>query len=166
MSMFAGFVLVAWTSIEVLDLSDGTMYPLDAWLGLAVALTLWGIHRGPAGLKREWFGRFLAYLALLWIPFGFVTAFETLDGPAELALLFVGGAGVAGFVYGNSEGLRSLMGVATLSFVLALWVWAIDRGGALGAVAALVATAGLLFWVSGRTGEADGQVGERPLGQG
>jgi hypothetical protein len=42
------------------------------------------------------------------------------------------------------------MAASTVAFIVGLWVWAVDRGGALGAVVALVATAGLLFWVSGR----------------
>jgi hypothetical protein len=44
------------------------------------------------------------------------------------------------------------MGIATLAFIVPLWYWAVDRAGALGAVAALIATAGILFWVSGRIG--------------
>jgi hypothetical protein len=58
-------------------------------------------------------------------------------------------------VYGNREEIRALMAASTLAFVTSLWVWAVDRGGALGAVAALVVTAALLFWISGRTGEAE-----------
>jgi len=155
MAMFAGFFLVAWTGFDVLDLSDDAIYALDAWLALCVGLTLWGLHRGPVGLRRDWFGQMLGYLVLAWIPFGFYTAYEALNGPPELSLLFVGGAGVVGFVYGNSEGIRLLMGVSTFTFILSLWVWAVDRGGALGGVAALLATAGLLFWVSGKTGDPE-----------
>lgn len=157
MAMLEGFVMVSLTAFGPLDLSDEGPYALDFWLALTVALTLWGIHRGPEGLRREWFGRLLAYLLLMWIPLGFWTAFETLNGPPEMALLLVGGAGVAGFVYGDSEGIRQLMGVAAVAFVLPVWWWAVDRGGALGAIAALVGTAALLFWVSSRTGgpEAD-----------
>jgi hypothetical protein len=156
MAMFGGFFLIAWTGLGVLRLSNEVLYPLDLWLALTVALTLWGIHAAPDGLRREWFGQLLALLMLTWIPFGLLTAYETIDGPAELALLLVAGVGGAGFVYGNREEIRALMAASTLAFVTALWVWAVDRGGALGAVAALVVTAALLFWISGRTGEPDG----------
>lgn len=149
-AIVAGFVLVAWTSVEVLSMGDDVMYPLDAWLALAAALTLWGRHAGPEDLRRDWFGGLLTMLMLLWSPFGFLTALETMNGPPELALLMIGGVGATGFVYGNSEGLRALMGASVLAFVLALWWWAVERGGALGAIAALAATAGLLFWVSGK----------------
>jgi len=49
------------------------------------------------------------------------------------------------------------MGAAALAFIVPLWYWAVDRGGALGAVAALAATAALLFWLSGRRGRGDAE---------
>lgn len=152
MALLAGFVLVATTALGPLDLSDEAIWPLDLWLALSVALTLWGIHRGPVSLSREWLGRALALQLCMWILFGFFTALEALDGPPEVPLLIVGGAGVAAFAYASTQGFRSLMGAAALAFIAPLWYWAVDRGGALGAVAALAATAGLLFWLSGRSG--------------
>jgi hypothetical protein len=156
MALLAGFALVATTALGPLDLSDDAMWPLDLWLGLSVALTLWGVHRGPPGLSREWLGRALALQLCVWIGFGFITALETLDGPPELVLVLVGGAGAAAFTYASMQGFRSLMGAAALAFIVPLWYWAVDRGGALGAVAALAVTAGLLFWLSGRTGGVGG----------
>ena len=155
MAMLAGFGLVATTALGPLDLSEDAIWPLDLWLGVTVALTLWGVRRGAPGLSREWLGRLLAWLLCVWIGFGFYTALEGLDGPAELPLVLVGGAGVAAFAYASGEGFRSLMAAAALAFIVPLWYWAVDRGGALGAVAALAATAGLLFWLSGRLGAAD-----------
>jgi hypothetical protein len=155
MAMLAGFFLVGLTALGPLGLSDDAIWPLDVWLGLCVALTLWGVRRGVGGLSRTWLGRLLALLLLVWIGFGFYTALEPLDGPAELPLLLVGGAGVAAFAYASREGFRSLMAAAALAFIVPLWYWAVERGGALGAVAALAATAGLLFWLSGRMGSAD-----------
>lgn len=152
MAMLAGFVLIAVTAFGPLDLSDEAAWPLDTWLLIAVALTVRGIEGGTASLSREWLGRILGYLLLAWIFFGFFTATETLEGPPELALLLVGGAGVVAFGYAGARGFRSLMGSAALAFIAALWYWAVERGGALGAVAALAATAGLLFWLSGRVG--------------
>ena len=151
-ALFAGFVLITWTSLETFDTQANVMLPLDFWLALILALTVWGIHWGPPALKRENFGHMLAGLVLIWIPFGFTTAFWTLDGEAGLALVLVGGAGVMGFLYAQRFAQRELMTASMLAFIVALWVWAVAAAGALGAVAALVATAGLLFWISGRTG--------------
>jgi hypothetical protein len=155
MAMLAGFVLVSLTAIGPLDLSEEAIWPLDLWLGITVALAVWGVERGPAGLSRVWLDKILAWLLVAWIVFGFFTALEALDGPPELPLLLVGGAGVVAFMYANAKGFRGLMGAAALAFIVPLWYWAVDRGGALGAVAALAATAGVLFWLSGRTGRAD-----------
>ena len=155
MALFAGFVMITWTSLETFDTQANVMLPLDFWLALILALTLWGIHWGPPALKRENFGRMLAYLVLMWIPFGFTTALWTLDGGSGLALVLVGGAGVMGFLYARRFGLRELMTTSMLAFIIALWVWAVDQGGVLGAIVALAATAGILFWVSGRTGASE-----------
>jgi hypothetical protein len=46
-AMYAGFVLILATALMPLDWSDEVAWPLDAWLLLVVALTLWGIHRAP-----------------------------------------------------------------------------------------------------------------------
>lgn len=155
MGMAAGFVLVSITAFDVLSLSDEGLLALDAWLAIAVALTLWGVHLAPVGLRRGWFGRLLALQCLAWIGLGLATAFETFDGPPELGLLMVGGVGVLAFVHADRHGLQQLMGAAALAFIVPLWWWAVERAGALGGVAALVATAGLLFWASGRRGSAE-----------
>ena len=152
MAMVAGFVLVTLTGLGPLSLREAAVWPLDVWLGMTAALAVWGLERGPESLRREWLGSVLACLLLAWIGLGFFTALEALDGSAELPLLLVGGVGVGAFVYANGAGLRALMGAAALAFILPLWYWGVERGGALGAVAALAATAGILFWVSGRIG--------------
>ena len=64
----------------------------DFWLGLMVAVTVWGLRRGPPGLPREVLSRILAYLVLLWIPFGFLTAYGPLGQGSGLALGLIGGA--------------------------------------------------------------------------
>jgi len=151
-SLWAGFVLVWVSAMGPLELGDATVYPLDLWLGLVAALTLWGIHRAPPGLRREWFGRQLAWVVLFWIPLGLYTALEALDGSAELAVLLVGGVGVAGFLYGDRTRARSVMTASALAFVTVTWYWGAERAGALGAVVALGVTAALLFWLSGRWG--------------
>ena len=155
MAMVAGFVLVTLTGLGPLGLREAAVWPLDVWLALTAGLALWGMERGPESLRRDWLGGVLAYLLIVWIGLGLFTSIEALDGPPELALLLVGGVAVAAFVYANGAGLRSLMGAAALAFIIPLWYWGVERGGALGAVAALVATAGILFWVSGRIGPRD-----------
>jgi hypothetical protein len=151
-AMGAGFVLVAITVFDVLSMSESGMLAVDAWLGLAVLLTLLGLRRAPPGAERGWLARLLALECLAWIPLGLFTAFETFDGPPEGGLLLVGGVGVLAFRYADRYELRALMGVSALAFVVPVWWWAVERGGALGGVLALAATAGLLFWASGRRG--------------
>jgi hypothetical protein len=151
-AMGAGFVLVSITVFDVLSMSESGMLAVDAWLALAVLLTLLGLWRASPGAERGWLARLLALECLAWIPLGLFTAFETFDGPPEAGLLLVGGAGVLAFRYADRHELRALMGVSALAFVVPVWWWAVERGGALGGVLALVATAGLLFWASGRRG--------------
>ena len=117
-----------------------------------MSLTLWGIHRAPRGLRRDWFEDQLAYCLLMWIPLGFYTALEAMNGSSEVALALVGGAAVGGFVYGLRFRIRRLLGTSAIAFIAAVWYWAVDRAGALGAVFALAVTAGLLFWISGKAG--------------
>ena len=155
MGMGAGFVLVSMTVFGVLSMSDGGLLALDLWLALSVALTLWGVHRAPPGLHRGWFDRLLAYECLAWVPLGLGTAFETFDGPPELGVVMVGGVGVLAFIHADRHGLKQLMGTASLAFIVPVWWWAVERAGALGGVAALLATAGFLFWASGRRGSGE-----------
>ena len=42
-----------------------------------------------------------------------------------------------------------------LALLSAAWYYGVDRGGVLGAVAALAATAALLFWLSARLGQLE-----------
>jgi hypothetical protein len=143
------------TVFGVLSMSDGGLLALDLWLALSVALTLWGVHRAPPGLHRGWFDRLLAYECLAWVPLGLGTAFETFDGPPELGVVMVGGVGVLAFIHADRHGLKQLMGTASLAFIVPVWWWAVERAGALGGVAALLATAGFLFWASGRRGSGE-----------
>ncbi len=152
MAMIAGFQMILVTGLGPLGLSGDVVWPLDVWLFLCAALTVIGVRRTPYGARRDWLGRALAVLLCVWIGFGFYTALEALDGPPELAVALVGGAGVAGFLYANASGFRHLMGAAALAFIAPLWYWGVERGGAIGAALALAATAGILFWLSGRVG--------------
>lgn len=154
LAVYAAAVLIVLTCSEALDMKDeaGVAYPLDVWLFLVVALTLWGIHRSPLGLRRDWFESQLAYCVLLWVPLGFFTAMEALDGGSELALILVGSVAVLGFAYAMEYRSRRILATSALAFILAVWFWAADRGGALGVVAGLAFAAAFLFWLSGRVG--------------
>jgi hypothetical protein len=152
-SAYAAAVLVVFTASGPLNADAGVAYPLDAWLFLVAGLTLWGIHRAPVGLRRDWFEDQLAYCILLWVPLGFFTAMEALKGPAELALILVGGGAVLGFAYALRYRVRRVLATSALAFIAAVWFWASNRAGALGAVAGLGFAAALLFWLSGRVGE-------------
>jgi hypothetical protein len=151
----AGFVLIWLTGVGPFGLDDAAILPLDLWLLTAVALTVRALGSEAFGDQRVWLAKLLSYQVVLWIPFGFYTALEMLDGPPELALLLVGGGGVAAFAYANTRGLRPVLGAAALAFVAGVWYWGVERGGALGAVFALALTAAALFWISGRTGSPD-----------
>lgn len=151
----AGFVLIGLTAVGPFNLDDSAILPLDIWLLIAVVLTVRAIGMDAFGDRRAWLAQLLAYQVILGIPFGFYTALEMLDGPPELAFLLVSGGGVAAFVYANRRGLRPVLGAAALAFVVGVWYWGVERGGALGAVFALALTAAALFWISGRTGTPD-----------
>lgn len=150
LSMAAGFALVSVTAFGTLNMSEDGFLPLDAWLALSVMLTLWGLHRAPRGLRREWFERLLALEVLGWIGLGLATVAVTFDWSSEMGVVLVGGAGVAAFLHADRHGMREVMAVAALAFIIPVWWWAVDRAGALGGVLALAGTAGLLFWASGR----------------
>jgi uncharacterized membrane protein len=150
LAMGGGFVLVALTVFETLHMSEDGLLALDAWLLLSAGVTLWGAHLAPPGLRRSWFGVLLSLEMLAWIGLGLLTVDETFGGPPELAIALVGGAGVLAFMHADRHGLRALMAAASLAFIVPVWWWAVERGGALGGIAALVGTAAFLFWASGR----------------
>lgn len=152
-AIYGALLMILLTGFGPLDLDDAVAWPVDAWLLLVVGLTHWGIHSAPPGLRREWFGRQMAYCVLFWIPLAFWTALGTVDGPPEVALIFLVGAGVGGFMYATHHGTRSVLVTSGIAFVVGTWYWGVARAGALGAVAALVVTAALLFWLSGRWGD-------------
>ena len=152
MALYAGGVLVLVTGSGPMDLGVDVMYALDLWLLIVAGITLWGIHRSPVGLRRDWFESMLAGCMLLWIPFGGITAMEAMDGPSELVLALVGSAAVVGFAYALRFRTRAMLFASAVAFVAAAWIWAADRGGALGVVGGLALAAAVLFWVSGRVG--------------
>ncbi len=149
-ALYAGFVLVSLTGDGPLELQEDVAYALDVWLLLVAGVTLWGIHRAPSGLRRDWFEDQLALAMLAWIPLSFFTALEALQSGPDVPLLLIGGMAVAGFIYADRFRVRGLLATSALAFVVAVWYWGVERAGALGAVVALAVTAALLFWLSGR----------------
>lgn len=147
----AGF-LILWTSTGPLDLGAATVWPLNVWLIVVTALTLWGIHRAPPGLRRSWFGHQLALCILLGIVLGFTTALEALDLAAAGAALLVGAIGVAGLRYGVRHDARDAIAAACIALLSAAWYYGAETGGAIGTVAALLFSAALFFWLSTRLG--------------
>ncbi len=159
MALYAGFALVLF-SADTLGLGDDSVYALDAWLFLTVAVTVYGIHWAPEELRRSWFGAQLALCQLVWIPMGLVSTVG-MGGEPETGLVAVGGSGVIGFLYAREYRVREVLAVSALSVVVSSWFWGVERAGALGAVFALVAAAGLLFWFSGQ-GSDEAPEGDEP----
>jgi hypothetical protein len=151
-ALYAGFVLVTLTGLGPWNLEQEVVYPLNVWLMLIAALTLWGIHAAPPALQREWYERQLGVVMLAAIPLWFTTSIEVWDAPAEVTALLVGGLGALGLWYAIRQGARSTLLASCLAVFSAAWYYGMDRGGALGVVLALAASAALLFWVSTRIG--------------
>lgn len=153
MALYAGFVLVVHTSSS-LGLQKDAVYAIDAWLFLTVAVTIYGIHWAPQHLRRSWFAAQLALCQFVWIPLGLLSTVG-MDGTPESGLMAVGGSGVAGFLYAREYRVREILVASAISIVFSLWFWGVQRGGALGAVFALVVAAALLFWFSGKSRDRD-----------
>jgi hypothetical protein len=148
-ALYAGFVLVALTGLGPLDLETSAVYPLDVWLLGVVALTLWGMHAAPPALQRGWYEKQLAFAVLVAIPL----AFESLDDfSTEVKALAVAGIGALALRYAIRQGARTTLFAACFAIIVAAWYFGLDRGGALGVVLSLAASAALLFWISTRVG--------------
>jgi hypothetical protein len=148
-ALYAGLVLVALTGLGPLDLETAAVYPLDVWLLGVVALTLWGIHAAPPALQRSWYEHQLAFAVLVSIPL----AFQSLeDASTEVKALVVAGIGALALRYAIRQGARTTLFAACFTIIVAAWYFGLDRGGALGVVLSLAASAALLFWISTRVG--------------
>jgi hypothetical protein len=146
-ALYAGFVLVALTGAGPLEMREDVVYPMDVWLAVIVALTLWGIHAAPPALQRSWYERQLGLAVLIAIPL----AFATLDDAAvEVRALAVAAIGAVGIHYALRNGARSTLFASCFAVIVAAWSFGLDRGGALGVVLSLAASAALLFWISTR----------------
>ena len=153
-SMGAGFVLVTLTATGPLGMED-PMLALDAWWALAVGLTVYGLAVETAPADRGGLQYLLALEVLGWIPLGMATARETLNQGPGLATLMVSGVAIAAYLYADRSGYTPVLAAAAIAFVLPIWAWAVEAGGATGGIAALTLTAGVLFWAAGRRGSAE-----------
>ena len=153
-AMYAGLLMVWFNAVEIFDMDDGATLPLNVWFWAMVALTLWAVERSPEAFRRDWFPEHLASLVLLWIPLGFWTVFDVFDGATAAGPLLLSVPGAVAFLYADRRGFHTLMRASALCFVVGLWFWAVEAGGALGAVFALLATGATLFFYSGRRGGA------------
>ena len=148
-AMYAGFVLVALTGLGPLRLESRTVYPMDVWLLLMVMLTLWGIHDAPPMLQRTWYEKQLALAVLISIPLVFGTLE---DASTEVRALAIAGIGALALRYALNNDARSTLFAACFAIIVAAWYLGVDRGGAIGVVLSLAASAALLFWISTRVG--------------
>ncbi|MBW3534039.1 MAG: hypothetical protein KY453_02285 [Gemmatimonadetes bacterium] len=155
-AVYAGLVLVVATALGPFGLGDDAVWAADVWLAVVTALTLWGLHRAPPALQRDGFRRQLVLCVLLAVPLGFWTALEGLDAPDEVAALLVAAVGAAALRYGLRRSASQVVMAGSVAVLAASWFYAVERGRALGAVLALVLTAALLFWLSGRIGRDEG----------
>ena len=153
-SMGAGFVLVTLTATGPLGMED-PMLALDAWWALAVGLTVCGLAVETTPADRGGLQYLLALEVLGWIPLGMATARETLNQGPGLATLMVSGVAIAAYLYADRSGYTPVLAAAAIAFVLPIWAWAVEAGGATGGIAALTLTAGVLFWAAGRRGSAE-----------
>lgn len=151
--LFSSIVLVVLSGEFIWDLEANLIFPMDFWLFLVAALTLWGLQDGtPAHLRRDWYEHQLAFCILIAIPFAFITTLEALDtGPtaAALAVAIVGGLGLW---YSLPRGARTILVASCFALLISAWYWGAEMNGALGAVAALVVVSALLFWGASRMG--------------
>lgn len=158
-SLYGGLVLVLLTGIGPLGMGEEAIWPLDAWMAVVLGVVLWGIHRAPPVLRRGWFEELLAasvLLAAIFTGISFGTALDASPEVVALALAAVGGGALAWAIGRES---RSVGLAGSLVLLADALVYGAERGDALGAFAALLATAALLFWIStrlGLAGEDDG----------
>ncbi len=156
-SLYVGFILILLTAFSALDLDEQAVLALDFWLTLITGLALWGIHRAPQALRREWYGTQLAVSMLFAIGLGFWTTLGLFDATPPVAAAVVGGLGAAGLRYGLRMDMRRLTLSSCLAIVVAAWYFGIEQGRVLGGALALGFTAALLFWVSARLGREESQ---------
>ncbi len=166
--LFYGAVILIAISADVLwSMEENTIYPLDVWLFLLAALSLWGLSdKAPRHLRRDWYEHQLALCVLIGIPFAFITMLEALDTGPTAAALVVAAIGVLGLWYGLPRGARTVLIASCLALLISAWYWGAEMSGALGAVLALLVVSVALFWGATRIGRGQDQKDGAILGGG
>jgi hypothetical protein len=128
-------------------MEDFAIVPVDIWLLAVAGLSLWGLQEDlPEHLRQDGYERQLAYCVLLWIPFGFFTTLEAMKTGPNAAALSVAAVGVLGLWFALPRGSRDVLVASCITLLAAAWYYGAAKAGALGAVLALAATAGVLLW--------------------
>ncbi len=94
----------------------------------------------------------MALCILVGIGFGFMTTLETLNSSPTPAAVVVALIGVLGLWYGLPRRRMWVAGASCVALLIAAWYWGSEMSGAFGAVLALLAVSGILFWSATRIG--------------
>jgi hypothetical protein len=77
--LYSSLVLMLFSSLVIWDMDRFAVIPLDIWLLAVGGLSVWGLQGSvPEHLRNDAYERQLAYVILLWIPFGFFTTLEAM----------------------------------------------------------------------------------------
>jgi len=150
--LFVGMVLIPMTATLPLEMEETTAYPMDVGLAVIIAMTLWGIHRAPPFLRREWYSKQLVLCVLAGTFLAMFTTLGALDTSETVAALAMASVGGVSLWYALAYGARDVVMASCVSLIFAAWFYGVTESGALGVVGALTFTAVLLFWVSSRLG--------------
>ena len=131
---------------------------MDLWLAMTAGLTLWGIRETTSDARRDAYEINLALCVGVGGLLAMFTVGETLDLGTSGALAAGAPVAAAGLAYGLRRNATQVLVTGALVGLFATWVFALDHGGALGGVLALVLSAGALFWISTRIREDDAGV--------
>ncbi len=148
-SLFGAMLLVGATLAGPLDVGEEAVWALDAWLVLIVGVLLWGIHRAPPHLRRDWYEPLLASCLLIAIPLAFWTCRE-LDFSWRWTGVGPGVVGALGLAYGLRHS-RAVVWTSCLALLSgAIGIADFGSRSAFSIVVVLGVTAAFLFWLAAR----------------
>jgi len=161
-SLFASPVLILATATGPLRMGDDAVFALDVWWILLGVITLWTVHAAPPALRRSWVPNQLAWTVLSGVVLAFWTILGPMDGDPWMAAGAVAALGGASLWHGLTFDFRQSVFAGCIAMTIAAFYFGAESGGAVGVAVALGFTAGLLFWVSGRLGDALARPGGVP----
>jgi hypothetical protein len=153
-SLFASPVLILATATGPMRMGEDAVFALDVWWILLAGITLWTVHAAPPALRRSWVPNQLAWTVISGVVLAFWTILGPLNWDPWMAAGAVAGLGGAALWHGLTFDFRQSVLAGCLAMVIAALYFGAESGGAVGVAVALGFTAGLLFWVSGRLGDA------------